>query len=360
MFLERFLLSAPVAFATIAVFSGVAFVALGMGYRRLAVALAVLFAITVGVSVAAWFVGVFVGLALAGRGEGAGVAAIVLAFAVAGLSAIVTIATGIAWIVWKRERYLSRGIGSRVLVAVGLVCFLLAGASASMQLVRVTPGLMPNRALTGQASGLNGPLRAEAREELLARGQDAVPDVIASLQNANQSDLHTFESGLNGAVMYHLELLGELGGPPAIAELRKWFNSDYAPDIRATAARGLGEAGDAESAHAIALLLEQRSYEWRKSHFQLLRALTLLKAKDELVHVKSALQFTADEEGTSFQIGLIGEGAQYVVAVDTPEAWAVMTEVANAGDAHRKETVARALQGVNKSLPETKEVSAPQ
>ncbi|MCC6798352.1 MAG: HEAT repeat domain-containing protein [Candidatus Hydrogenedentes bacterium] len=353
MFLERFLLSAPVAFAMIAVFSGIAFVALGLGYRRLGVALAINFALTTGVSVVAWFVGAVAGLALAGRGEGAGVAAIVFAFALAGIAAIVTLAAGIGWIVLKRERYLSRGNRSPALIVVGLAFFLVAGASAAMQFVRVTPGLMPNRVLTGQASGLNGPLRAEARDELLARGQDAVPDVIASLQSANQSDLHTFESGLNGAVLYQLEILGSLGGPQSIAELRKWFNSGYAPDIRATAARALGEAGDAESAPAIALLLEERSYEWRKSHFQLLRALTLLKAKDELAHVKSALQFTPDEEGTSFQIGLIGEGIQYLVAMDTPAAWAVVSEVASVGDIHRRETVERVLKDLGRSLPES-------
>lgn len=360
MFIERFLLSAPVGFATIAIFIGVAFVVLGMGYRRLGVALAIVFALTVGVSVAAWFVGAFAGLALAGRGEGAGVAAIVFAFAFSGLSGLVTFAAGIAWVIWRRERYLLRGDRSRALVALGSAFFLLAGASATMQLVRVSPGLMSDGALTGQASGLDGPLRAEARDELLARGQGAVPDVIASLQNANQSDVHTFESGLNGGVLYHLELLGALGGPQSVAELRKWFNSDYAPDIRATAARGLGEAGDAESAHAIALLLEERSYEWRKGHFQLLRALTLLKAIDEIAHVKSAMQFTPDEEGTSFQIGLLGEGVQYLVAVDTPEAWAVVSEVANAGDEHRRETVERILKDLGKSLPNGDRTPAPQ
>lgn len=359
MSFERFLLSTPVAFATIVVFFGVAFVVLGMGYRRLGVALAVIFALTVGVSVAAWFVGVFAGLALAGHGEGAGVAALVFAFAVAGLSGLVTIVAGISWIVWKRERYLARGGKSRALVAAGLAFFLVAGASATMQLIRVTPGLMSGRALTGQASGINGPLRAEAREELLARGQAAVPEVIASLQNANQSDLHTFESGLNGAVLYHLELLGELGGPQAVAELRKWLNSDCAPDIRAAAARGLGEAGDAESAHTIPLLLEERSYEWRKSHFQLLRALTFLKAKDELAHVKSTLQFTPDEEGTSFQIGLLGEGIQYLVTIDTPESWAAVAEVAAAGDERRRETVERVLKDLGKALPESAKTSTP-
>jgi len=219
---------------------------------------------------------------------------------------------------------------------------------------------MSDRALTGQASSLNGPLRAEARDEILARGQDAVPDVIASIQKANQSDLLTFESGLNGAVLYHLELLGSLGGSQAVAELRNWFNSDYAPDIRATAARGLGEAGDAESAQAIALLLEERSYEWRKCHFQLLRALTLLKANEQLAHVKSALQFTPDEEGSSFQIGLIGEGVQYLVTIDTPEAWEVVSEVASAGDEHRRETVGRVLKDLGKSLPKTATAATPQ
>ena len=108
------------------------------------------------------------------------------------------------------------------------------------------------------------------------------------------------------------------------------------------------------------MLLEERSYEWRKGHFQLLRALTLLKANEQLTHVKSALQFTPDEEGSSFQIGLIGEGVQYLVTIDTPEAWAVISEVAGTGDEHRRETAKRILAELGKTLPESATAATPQ
>ncbi|NUM55746.1 MAG: HEAT repeat domain-containing protein [Candidatus Hydrogenedentes bacterium] len=351
MLFERFVLSAPVGMAVIAAFVGAALLTMGRGYRRLGAALAIVFGASVVFSIVGWFGGAAVGLAITSPGEGAGVAVMLFAFLVAGLCGAGALFGGIGWIVWKRERYLARGKRSRALVAFAIAMFAGGAALAGMQLVRVTPGLMSDRMLSGQASGPNGSLRAEAREELLSRGQEAVPEVIAALRSADKSDVHIFESGINGGILYHLEMLGLLGGPQAIAELRTWFISDYAPDIRAAAARGLGESGDSESAHAIAVLLEERSYEWRKSHFQLLRALALLKAKDELPHIKSALQFTPDEEGTSFQIGLLGEGIAALVEFDTPEAWEAVSEVANSGSGARRETVERILREMGKALP---------
>jgi hypothetical protein len=298
-----------------------------------------------------WFIGAAAGLAITSPGEGVGVAIILFAFLTAGVGGAIGLAAGIAWIIRKLSRYTAQAERLPALLGLAGLLFVCAIGIAAAQAVRVAPGLMSDRALTTQASGLDGPLRAEAREEILARGQEAAPTLIAALQKLDRSDAHTFESGLNGGILYQLELLGELGGPEAIAELRTWFDSDYAPDIRATAARGLGDAGDAESAHAIAALLEQRSYEWRKCHFQLLRALTLLNAKDELPHVKSALQFAPDEEGTSFQIGLLGEGIQALAGFDTQEAWQTISEVANAGSGTRKQTVERVLRDMDKTLP---------
>ncbi|MBM3289933.1 MAG: hypothetical protein FJY92_07255, partial [Candidatus Hydrogenedentes bacterium] len=327
---------------------GVALFVRGVGYRRLAVAMAVTFGGAVAAAVGFWFVGAVVGLFLAGRGEGAGVAALVFAFLVAGVAALSVLVFGATRIVWRRQFYFERAARSGVAIAIGPVLLLVSVGTMTAHVVRITPALMSDHALTAQSSGLSGPLRAEAREELLARGQAAVPEVIAALKSADRREIQTFESGLKGCTLFNIELLGELGGPEAIAELRTWLNCACAADIRAAAARGLGEAGDRDSAHAIAVLLEDRSYEWRKSHFQLLRALTLLDAKEEWAHVKSALQFTADEEGTALQIGLLHEGIAALATFDTPEAQQAIAEIAAGGSGVRREAVERILRDMNK------------
>ena len=89
----------------------------------------------------------------------------------------------------------------------------------------------------------------------------------------------------------------------------------------------------------------------------MLRALTLLKAKDEILHVKSSLQFAPDEEGTSFQIGLLGEGIQALVAFDTPESWQVVLEVARSGGPGRKEAVERILREMGRTIPDASATS---
>lgn len=355
MFLERFLISTPFATSVALGAAGMAVCAAGLGYRRLGRGIVVLCVTAIGTGIAAfWFLGILFAASISGRGEGAGVAFLLAGFAAAVGAGLLTLLAGAGWMVWKRDRYFGRTERSPLLLGASVALWAVGAGVAAVQYVNITPALMSSRALLGQASGLNGPLRAEAREELLARGQAAVPAVLEALHKADKSEVKTFESGLNGGILYQLELLGDLGGPEAIAELRAWLIEDYAPDIRATTARALGEAGDTESAHAIAELLELRTYEWRKGHFQLLRALALLKAKDEAQHVRSALQFTEDEEGTSFQTGLLREGIQALAAFDTPEAWKIIEEIANATP-QRKEAVARILDEMGKKIPDTAE-----
>lgn len=350
MLLEHFLSSTPFAASVVLGAAGVLVCAAGLGFRRLGRGLTITCAAAIGAGIVFWFPGILFAASISGRGEGAGVAILLAGFAAAGGAGLLTLIAGAAWMVWKRDWFLVRATRSPLLVASSAVLWVVGAGVAVVQYVNVTPALMSSRALSGQASGLNGPLRAQAREELLARGQAAVPAVLDALRKADKSDVRTFESGLNGGILYQLELLGELGGPEAVAELRAWLVADYAPDIRATAARALGEAGDAESGHAIAELLEQRTYEWRKGHFQLLRALALLKAKEEVQHVRSALQFTGDEEGTSFQTGLLAEGVRALAAFDTPEAWKIVEEISSATP-QRREAVARILDEVQKKPP---------
>ena len=177
----------------------------------------------------------------------------------------------------------------------GRMLFVGAIGIAAAQAVRVTPGLMSDRALTTQASGLDGPLRGEAREELLARGQEAAPSVIAALRSTNRSDVHIFESGLNGSILYHLEVLGELGGPEAVAELRvvtATTRRTSAPWQRAV------EQAATRKARARSRRCSNNGLRVAQVPLPVTAALTLLNARDELSHVKSHYEFAPDEEGS--------------------------------------------------------------
>jgi hypothetical protein len=331
----------------------VSLIVAGMGFRRLGIAISIIVGSAAVAGVAAWFLGVMLGLLLGGRGEGAGVAAILAGFVLSGVVVLLVVVAGLVWIILRRRRVLLRSGRDLRLLGGGVLLVLLAAGMAGRHYVHVTPAAQSSQSLsTGMLAGYDGPRRAEAREELLARGQDAVPAVIAALRGADTANLREFESGLNGPVVWQIEVLGKLGGPDAIAELRTWLNGDYAEDIRAAAASALGEAGDRESAHAIALLLEEQSYEWRKCRVQLLYALRMLEARDELPYVRSALQFAPEEEGQSYQIMVLDAGIRTLVAFDTPEAWQVINEVANAGGEGRKQRVQYILETLGRQLPE--------
>jgi hypothetical protein len=344
---SRFFLSTDFVRAVVLACFGLAALAAGLGYRRLARALAITFVATIPAGFGLGFAGALIGLRLAGRGEGAGVAALFFGIAVGVTAAAITLGGGIAFIFWKRHQYLGRGQVSKGFLAAGVALLLF---SVTSSLLRI-PAFRSDRSLARQlGSGFDVQSGGDARDQILARGRAAVPELLISLQKVESGGLHTFEDGRSQGAKAILEMLGELGGPDAITALRWWFNSDYAPDVRAMAANGLGRAGDVESAHAIALLLEERSYEWRKCHADLLFALGHLKATEELTLIRSALIFDPAEEGSSFQISLIGTGVQTLVIMDTPESWAIIREVAGGGSAARRDNVVRALESMGRTL----------
>ncbi|MBI2433214.1 MAG: hypothetical protein HYV26_10110 [Candidatus Hydrogenedentes bacterium] len=348
---EQLLLSGPAGVALLLALAGLALVVAGLGFRRAGKALTITFGVAAGVAIAMWWPAALISLKFSGRGEGAGVAAIIMAFVVSGGTALLVLMAGAAWIMVRRQRFFTRAAKSFRLLGAGVFLMGAAGAIVLPRLLHVTPGIQSSQVLAEQAlGGHNGPLRAEAREILLARGQEAAPAVIEALRKADPATLREFESGLNLPVLSQLEVLGQLGGPEAIQELRTWFSGDFAPDIRATAAQALGAAGDRESAHVIALHLEDRSYEWRKYCGQLLCALRLLKATNELPQVCAALQFTPEEEGSSFQIMTLDAGIQTLLAFDTPEAWQVIVALAGGGSEERRRRIEDSLEALGRSL----------
>ncbi len=193
--------------------------------------------------------------------------------------------------------------------------------------------LQTDEALAGEvASGYDLIQRdvpyVSARDELWRRGTQTIPAIVTVLRrHAARPRLE----GLEVAGVWHLLLLlGPWGGPDVTAELRAWLGHETAPpEVRAVAARVLGELGDRDSAPTIARLLAQRTPQWRKVHSLLIRALGALEARDQVPAIRAALVMEDDYERRSFIGGsLIREGTGALARLGTPEAWAVVEAMA--------------------------------
>lgn len=344
MNIERFLLSGGFFGAVALALAATALLVAGLGYRKMAVALSLVFVGAPAGSAVAAVVAAMLALRAAGRGEGAGVAAMLLTIGVAALTWAGLMLAGAAWVVLRRSRYGTRVGRNTGLLAGAAACGALSVLTITLQVVAATPSLQSDAALARDAGGISGPDRAEAKAQLLARGADAVPDVIAALRATPREPLYEFESGLNMPAIERLGVLGELGGTEAIGELRQWLNSGYAADVRAAAAAALGAAGDRESIGAIAALLENDTYDWKNQRSVLVHALGELDAEAEVGRIRAATRFTADERGSSYHIMLVGATVQAPAKIDTAESWELIEALGNSDDSGQNETVSRALK----------------
>jgi HEAT repeat protein len=194
--------------------------------------------------------------------------------------------------------------------------------------------------------------RSEEHAELVRRGPEAVDRIVSSLHEADPEEVKIYENGINGGVMANLQLLGEIGGPDAVAELRAWLNRDCAPDIRSRAARALANAGDKESARDIGPLLENNTYEWRKEYIPLIHALAELKATDETRYIRSALMNEMGDGQSNTNLLTLDAAISALIAFDTPEAWQVITEMGNVGDEFHRQQVRRMVKERGREFPE--------
>ncbi len=304
-----------------------AFVA-GEGRRKLAGAFALTVAAAVAAGVAIGFITLIAALLLIGRGEWSGIAALVFGIYAGAAAAALALLAGIIRILFRWRIYAERQARVWGFHIGGLACLALAALTALPHFPHAQTDSTLAKSVVGGVDALRD---NNAENELKQRGTQSVPALINSLRAVPAAQVHEFQSGLNSGVMNALRLLGELGGPEAIAELRAWFQrEDAAPDIRATAARALGQAGDTGEAPAIGALLENRTYEWRKSHPDLMLALGMMKAGNEVNHLRSALRVNASDG--SFALTLYQDGIRALLQIDTPEARAVIDELETTGD----------------------------
>jgi hypothetical protein len=284
-----------------------------------------------------------IGAATGGTGEGSGVAAFLLGVFTGIGVGVLTFAGGLFWIGTRRRDYLER----RTLAPPAL----LLGAAIIACAVGMTLMRFP-RFKTTDTLLTTARFRSEEHAELVRRGPEAVDRIVSSLHEADPEEVKIYENGINGGVMANLQLLGEIGGPDAVAELRAWLNRDCAPDIRSRAARALANAGDKESARDIGPLLENNTYEWRKEYIPLIHALAELKATDETRYIRSALMNEMGDGQSNTNLLTLDAAISALIAFDTPEAWQVITEMGNVGDEFHRQQVRRMVKERGREFPE--------
>lgn len=338
-----FLFRFPTLQALLLGLGGLAAMLAGGGYRKLGVALILLAVLSTCTGAVGFVVGFGIGASIGGRGEGSGLAAFLFAIAIGIGVSVLTFIGGLVWIGLRRRNYVVRQAISAPA--------LLLGALALVCAAGVTVYRFP-RFRTTDALLRTAHFRSEERAELIQRGPEAARRIVDSLHRADPEQVKIYENGLNGRVITELQLLGEIGGPEAVNELRAWLKRDCAPDIRSAAARSLAVAGDSASAADIGALLDHTTYEWRKEYVPLIHALAELKAADQTPHIRNALMSEMGDGHTNMNLLTLNAAIIALMAFDTPEAWQVITEIGNMGDEFHRAQVRRIVTENGGEFPE--------
>ena len=181
-----------------------------------------------------------------------------------------------------------------------------------------------------------------ARGELLRRGATSVPAVVSALGacpmrfmelNQRSARRGVDEPCTDWRVPALFDLLADLGGPTAIAELLRWTRAAQAdPVLRDQAGGALGRAGDRESIGDIAALLDvpdpPSSYGGpvRRRLDLVVGALVKLHASNQIPHIASALLRLGP--AASFATA----GLRALGDFDAEEGWGAFLEIARSSD----------------------------
>jgi len=225
-----------------------------------------------------------------------------------------------------------------------------AGVGATLMLfciINIIIGYTPSAAFTGrlvrQVEDSNDTL--ESRAEIVKRGQEAVPIIITALHRHPYALVDDRSAGGSTRVAPLLELLGQIGGADAVAEMRRWADAESWPAARAAAMCGLAAQNDPGAAKRIGEFLSKIEFASFGSDTKLFRALAKLKAVDQVGAIQTRMTRLLDalphyalqdlsrqwvqnqtrdrmmSDHTSLQSGLIALGE-----IGTDEAWAALAK----------------------------------
>jgi HEAT repeat protein len=310
-----------------------AFVA-GIGYSRIGMRILVCAVIAFTGGALTGFITLLLGLALEPKGEWAGIASLVLGWMVGFTIGFLLLVLSAWLLIYKPRAELKRGNRSIVFLGIATLC----AGSLGFRISTYVPSTYSDSNLARmmlEGASIHG--KVDPSNELSLRGEQAVPYVIEELQKYPASEAREFESARNGGLMNTLVLLGRIGGAEAIRELRLWLHrEDAAPDVRASAASGLAQANDRESAPPIAAFLKEESYEWHKQRPILYNALSMLHATEQIPEIRASLL----NETTDLYVS---NGVQCLLAMKTPEADAVVLELGSSSNNRIRTGVLNAL-----------------
>ena len=313
----------------------------GMGWRKLAQALALLLTVPL---VGAALVTV-VALKLAhdfgiggGSGEWKGLGQLFIAVLAGGATFLLLVVLTLLWQLRSKRMTVERAPSSRLMLILGSIAAVVAAVSVADIVIGFTPSMAPTQRLVRQLG--HGGEESPVEAELVRRGPQAVPVIVAELHRhpfVKSNEDVTIDLTL---VPPLLRVLGRIGGTEATAELRRWTAKEVPAYVRAVAIDVLATHGDRS---VIPLIVEMLGNHANNDFLflrpELFHALGVLKAGDQVGLIRAAL--ASDRTGSTSHLRPV---VTALAAIDTDDAWALISDLAANQNAYYAEEVVRALE----------------
>ena len=316
----------------------------GLGWRRIAAGgLVALFAGVGGgmmFGLLAYRIALRVDRVAAAAGGGG---ALAVGFVVGALAAVIVLVWTLVWLVQTNRVAIERAATSRMWLVLGCVGLLLASTWGAKRLAKKHPSLATTEQL---ALAFAETPRADLEEELVRRRQESVPGILEVLENRDAMETEDNERIEPQQLAQLVRVLGRVGGPEALAALRKMVVDDELTEIRVAAALALAENQDATGLPLIVeVLKERRDADWRQQQPAMLHALGNLKATNHVGVIRAALTpATNAVPGTVPSFLRIRAGVSALAAINTDEAWVLIGELAVDSNKARRVMVMHALE----------------
>ena len=313
----------------------------GLGWRKLAQGLA----LSLGLPLIGAVVLALVALKLShefgsggGSGEWRGLGELFIAVLTGGATFLILFVITLLWQLRSKRMTLERAQRSPVPLGLGGIAMLLAAVCVGDILIGFTPKMAPTERLIRHLG--HGGAESPVEAELVQRGPQAVPVIIAELHRHPYVKSNEDEIIDLTAVSPLLRVLGRIGGTEATTEIRRWTGKDVPAYVRAVAIDVLATQGDRSVIPFIVEMLGNHpDNDWQFQRPELFHALGVLKAGDQVGLMRSALL-----DGRTGGSSHIRPAVAALAAIDTDEAWALIADLVVHKDMSVAEEVVRALE----------------
>ena len=269
-----------------------------------------------------------------GGGESAPIGDLVSAVLAFGAAFLLLCAITLYWQIASKRLTLERAPRSLALLVPGGLAVLLAAFCVA----DITIGFSPRMASTERLiQQLDNQSDSPVGAELVRRGPPVVPVIVAALRRPLKPNEPEYVAAGQQALL--LRVLIRIGGPEATAEIRRWSARCVSAEVRAVAIDGLASQGDRSVIPLIVEMLGAHSPSSGARRPELFHALGALKAADQVGLIRSVL---FDDPGNTFFN--IRPAVAALAAIDTDQAWGVISELASSKDASLASETMVALQ----------------